>query len=206
MRRWSGARPVRWLLDHAPVDARWCLVHATHMDAEERARLARGGAVAGLCPITEANLGDGIFNAPAFVAAADLRRRQRFQCRDRRRGRIAAARICAAAARRARNVCAAAAARPAARFRRGRGRRRAGAGAPQRALRPARTPTSSRSLRPPCCRPRRRSDPRRLDFQRRQPLVDCVWSGGARWWATAGIARARRSRRGSPRRCAASAR
>ena len=58
---WSGQRPVAWLLDHAPVDARWCLVHATHMDAGETARLADSGAVAGLCPTTEANLGDGLF-------------------------------------------------------------------------------------------------------------------------------------------------
>jgi formimidoylglutamate deiminase len=65
---WSGARPVEWLLDHADVGPRWCLIHATHMTAEETRRLAASGAVAGLCPITEANLGDGIFNAPAFVA------------------------------------------------------------------------------------------------------------------------------------------
>lgn len=66
---WSGARPVEWLLDHAAVDARWCLVHATHMTAMETARLARSGAVAGLCPITEANLGDGIFPAVDFRTA-----------------------------------------------------------------------------------------------------------------------------------------
>jgi formiminoglutamate deiminase len=66
---WSGARPVQWLLDHAPVDPRWCLVHATHLDATEMARLARSGAVAGLCPITEANLGDGIFPAMGYLAA-----------------------------------------------------------------------------------------------------------------------------------------
>ncbi|MFD1711472.1 formimidoylglutamate deiminase [Ottowia sp. GY511] len=59
---WSGQRPVAWLLDHAPVDARWCLVHATHMDADEYRRAAASGAVAGLCPTTEANLGDGIFD------------------------------------------------------------------------------------------------------------------------------------------------
>jgi formiminoglutamate deiminase len=58
---WSGARPVEWLLDHAAVDEHWCLVHATHMTESETARLAHSGAVAGLCPITEANLGDGIF-------------------------------------------------------------------------------------------------------------------------------------------------
>ena len=66
---WSGQRPVQWLLDHAPVDARWCLVHATHMSTEESARAARTGAVAGLCPSTEANLGDGIFDAPTWLQA-----------------------------------------------------------------------------------------------------------------------------------------
>ncbi|QXQ06012.1 formimidoylglutamate deiminase [Sphingosinicellaceae bacterium] len=67
--RWSGARPVEWLLDHAPIDARWCLVHATHMTDAETVGLAASGAVAGLCPITEANLGDGIFPAKAFLSA-----------------------------------------------------------------------------------------------------------------------------------------
>ena len=67
---WSGQRPVAWLLDHAPVDARWCLVHATHMDADEYRRAAASGAVAGLCPTTEGNLGDGIFDLPAWRAAA----------------------------------------------------------------------------------------------------------------------------------------
>lgn len=66
---WSGARPVQWLLDNATVDERWCLIHCTHMTADETQRLAKSGAVAGLCPITEANLGDGIFAAPAFAAA-----------------------------------------------------------------------------------------------------------------------------------------
>jgi formimidoylglutamate deiminase len=66
---WSGARPVQWLLDHAAVDRRWCLVHATHMTAEETARLAASGAAAGLCPVTEANLGDGIFPGAAFIEA-----------------------------------------------------------------------------------------------------------------------------------------
>ena len=51
-----GARPVEWLFDHADVDARWCLVHATHLTGDETQRLARSGAVAGLCPVTEANL------------------------------------------------------------------------------------------------------------------------------------------------------
>ncbi len=66
---WSGQRPVAWLLDHAEVDQRWCLVHATHMNADEYLRAAGSGAVAGLCPSTEANLGDGIFDLPAWRAA-----------------------------------------------------------------------------------------------------------------------------------------
>jgi len=65
----TGARPVALLLDRAPVDGRWCLVHATHMTPEEAAALAGSGAVAGLCPTTEANLGDGLFDAPRFLAA-----------------------------------------------------------------------------------------------------------------------------------------
>lgn len=66
---WSGARPVEWLLDNAGVDRRWCLIHATHLDAREVGRLAASGAVAGLCPITEANLGDGVFPAESYLAA-----------------------------------------------------------------------------------------------------------------------------------------
>ncbi|EYC49812.1 N-formimino-L-glutamate deiminase [Hylemonella gracilis str. Niagara R] len=66
---WSGQRPVQWLLDHASVDAHWCLVHATHMDADEYRRAAATGAVAGLCPTTEANLGDGIFDLSRWLAA-----------------------------------------------------------------------------------------------------------------------------------------
>jgi formimidoylglutamate deiminase len=66
---WSGQRPVAWLLDHAPVDKRWCLIHATHLDADETRTMAESGAVAGLCPITEANLGDGIFNGPEYLEA-----------------------------------------------------------------------------------------------------------------------------------------
>lgn len=56
-----GARPVQWLFEHAEVDARWCLVHATHLDDQEMRAIAKSGAVAGLCPTTEANLGDGLF-------------------------------------------------------------------------------------------------------------------------------------------------
>lgn len=64
---WSGARPVQWLLDNAPVDASWTFIHATHMSETETAGMARRGVVAGLCPITEANLGDGIFPASLFL-------------------------------------------------------------------------------------------------------------------------------------------
>ncbi|WEX89300.1 formimidoylglutamate deiminase [Sinorhizobium garamanticum] len=105
---WSGRRPVEWLLDEMPVDARWCAIHATHMTAEETKRLAASGAVAGLCPATEANLGDGIFPAVEFIAeggrvgigtdshvatsiAEELRLLEYGQrLRDRRRNRLAA--------------------------------------------------------------------------------------------------------------------
>ena len=66
---WSGARPIEWLLAHAGVDARWCVVHATHMTAEEARGLAASGAVAGLAPTTEADLGDGTFAGPTYVGA-----------------------------------------------------------------------------------------------------------------------------------------
>jgi formimidoylglutamate deiminase len=65
----TGARPIEWLLDNADVDHRWCVVHATHMTPAEAEGLARSRAVAGLCPTTEANLGDGLFDAPRFLAA-----------------------------------------------------------------------------------------------------------------------------------------
>lgn len=66
---WSGRRPVAWLLDNAALDARWCLIHTTHMDADETAALARSGAVAGICPTTEGDLGDGFFNAAPYLRA-----------------------------------------------------------------------------------------------------------------------------------------
>lgn len=69
---WSGKRPVRWLLDNIPVDARWTLVHATHVEADEVAGIVASGAVAGLCPITEANLGDGVFPAAEFMALGGM--------------------------------------------------------------------------------------------------------------------------------------
>ncbi|MFN5998189.1 MAG: formimidoylglutamate deiminase, partial [Paracoccaceae bacterium] len=64
-----GARPVDWACANLPLDPRWCMIHATQMSADETARLARTGAVAGLCPVTEANLGDGIFDGPGWLAA-----------------------------------------------------------------------------------------------------------------------------------------
>jgi formiminoglutamate deiminase len=69
---WSGKRPVRWLLDEMPVDARWTLVHATHVEPGEVAGIAASGAVAALCPITEANLGDGVFPAAEFMALGGM--------------------------------------------------------------------------------------------------------------------------------------
>ncbi|PKP81600.1 MAG: formimidoylglutamate deiminase [Alphaproteobacteria bacterium HGW-Alphaproteobacteria-18] len=65
---WSGARPVEWLLHNADVGPRWCLVHATHTNDREIHGIAKTGAVAGLCPVTEANLGDGLFDGHAFVS------------------------------------------------------------------------------------------------------------------------------------------
>jgi len=64
----TGKRPVRYLMEQFAIDQRWCLVHATHLDAQETADLAASGAVAGLCPTTEANLGDGLFPLAPFLA------------------------------------------------------------------------------------------------------------------------------------------
>jgi formimidoylglutamate deiminase len=64
-----GARPVAWLLDRGGVDGRWCLIHCTQMEPAETLALAATGAVAGLCPVTEANLGDGIFDGVRFLGA-----------------------------------------------------------------------------------------------------------------------------------------
>ncbi len=65
----TGARPVQWLLENTDLSNRWCLIHATQMEPWETESAARSGAVAGLCPITEANLGDGIFDGVRFLAA-----------------------------------------------------------------------------------------------------------------------------------------
>jgi formimidoylglutamate deiminase len=64
-----GARPVEWVLDQLAVDQRWCLIHCTQMQPHETRALARTGAVAGLCPITESSLGDGIFDGVDYLAA-----------------------------------------------------------------------------------------------------------------------------------------
>lgn len=65
----TGVRPVEWLLANAEINAKWCLVHATHMTTSETENLAKTGAVVSLCPTTEGNLGDGIFNLPEYFAA-----------------------------------------------------------------------------------------------------------------------------------------
>lgn len=62
-----GARPVEWLLDHCDVGPDWCLIHATHLTQAEVEGIAQSGAVVGLCPVTEANLGDGVFPAAAYL-------------------------------------------------------------------------------------------------------------------------------------------
>ncbi|MBL4786058.1 MAG: formimidoylglutamate deiminase [Cohaesibacteraceae bacterium] len=72
IRKDYGSRPMRWILDNAPIDDRWCLIHCTHMDEIETRDLAQSGAVTGLCPITESNLGDGIFNGPEFMEHGGL--------------------------------------------------------------------------------------------------------------------------------------
>jgi len=66
---WSGARPVEYLYDHFAVDGNWCLIHATHMTEAETLQLANSASVAGICPTTEGNLGDGFFNATHFLDA-----------------------------------------------------------------------------------------------------------------------------------------
>lgn len=63
------SRPVTWALDNMDVTNRWCLIHCTQMTPDETVRLARSGAVAGLCPITESSLGDGIFDGVRWCDA-----------------------------------------------------------------------------------------------------------------------------------------
>ncbi len=64
---WCGQRPVEYLYSQLPVNQRWCLVHATHLNQNEVSLIAKSGAVAGICPTTEANLGDGIFSAVDYI-------------------------------------------------------------------------------------------------------------------------------------------
>lgn len=71
-RRAHGRSPIGWLVDNLPVDERWCLVHATHAEETELRAVAKTGAVVGLCPTTEANLGDGFFDLPVFTEAGGL--------------------------------------------------------------------------------------------------------------------------------------
>ncbi len=66
---WLSARPVEWLLNNAPVGHEWCLIHATHMTEAETRGMAKTGSIAGLCPVTEANLGDGPFNGRTYLEA-----------------------------------------------------------------------------------------------------------------------------------------
>jgi formimidoylglutamate deiminase len=95
---WSCRRPVEWLLANTDVNEHWCLIHATHLTPSETRALAESGAVAGLCPITEANLGDGIF---PHTGLPRTKRPDwlwhRFQRPDWRGGRVARAGICPAA-------------------------------------------------------------------------------------------------------------
>jgi len=65
---WSQQRPVEWLMNHFEIDQNWCLIHATHMTETETTNLARSGGIAGICPVTEGNLGDGFFNAPDYFS------------------------------------------------------------------------------------------------------------------------------------------
>jgi len=65
---WSGMRPVEWLFENFNIDQNWCLIHATHMNDHETTTMADSGCVAGLCPTTEANLGDGLFNANGYFS------------------------------------------------------------------------------------------------------------------------------------------
>ncbi len=68
----TGARPVEWLIANTDLSPRWCLIHATQMEPFETEAMAASGAIAGLCPITEANLGDGIFDGVRFQAAGGV--------------------------------------------------------------------------------------------------------------------------------------
>ena len=62
-----GRRPVEWMLDNVELSAQWCMIHCTQMLPHETEGLAKSGAIAGLCPITESSLGDGIFDGVSWL-------------------------------------------------------------------------------------------------------------------------------------------
>ena len=170
---WLGARPVAFLLDHVGIGPRWCLIHATQMTADETARLAGCGAVAGLCPITESNLGDGIFPGTAYLAAggtigigSDFERAHRPR-RGAPHPRVqpAPARPRPQPPRRPRRLGRRHPPRRRARRRRPRPRPRLRRAACGRARRPRGDRPQRRHPRPA----RRRPAPRRLDLRRRRP-------------------------------------
>ena len=177
---WSGRRPVAWLLERHGVGPRWCLVHATHLSDDETRDLAASGAVAGLAPTTEADLGDGTFNgrrlhAAREVAGASAATRTRSSIPSpscgssstRSGSRTAAATSCTSARTTASGARCGRRRPPAA-------RRRAGGAAAR--SRPARTPTWS-------CSTRRRSRarrPRRVDADGRGDLRACAPAGPPR--------------------------
>jgi formimidoylglutamate deiminase len=70
--QWCGEPPVQWLLNRFDLNLQWCLIHATHMNDRETSAFAKSGAVAGICPTTEANLGDGFFNLVDFVSQGGI--------------------------------------------------------------------------------------------------------------------------------------
>ena len=177
-----GAPPVRWLIDHAAVDDRWCLVHATHMDEEETRGLANSGAVAGLCPVTEANLGDGIFNGSEYIRAggrygigsdsnvsigvAQELRQFEYAQRLRERARSVLAAPGESSGRAMLDAALIGGARALARRS---GRLAVGAVADMLSL-SADHPTLAGKIDD--------QNSRCVDIQRRRRLVDCVWSGG----------------------------
>lgn len=65
--RHYGQRPVEWLLNNYSMDENWCLIHATHLTDSETKQLAKSGGVVGICPLTEGNLGDGIFPTVEYL-------------------------------------------------------------------------------------------------------------------------------------------
>lgn len=185
--KWSGQRPVEWLLNNVEVDARWCLVHATHLTESECDRLAASGAVAGLCPVTEANLGDGIFPADRYLAgggaigigtdsnvlidaAGELRALEYSQrLRDRRRAMLGSEAIPSIGERLFREALAG-------------GARAAGAGTGIAVGQPADLFTLAAND-PAFAGAHDRTLLDRWIFAARAPAIDSVWRAGRRWVA-----------------------